>query len=67
MHLVSKFNKAIGNTYNLVNILCLLLFIWRDIHERYLSLKDVDDEQSNLAAKINNLEKVTKTEKQFFK
>ena len=67
MHLVSKFNKAIGNTYNLVNILCLLLFIWRDIHERYLSLNDVDDEQSNLAAKINNLEKVTKTEKQFFK
>ena len=66
MHLVSKFNKAIGNTYNLVNILCLLLFIWRDIHERYLSLKGVDDEQSNLAAKINNLEKSDKNWKTVF-
>ena len=66
MHLVSKFNKAIGNTYNLVNILCLLLFIWRDIHEMYLSLKGVDDEQSNLAAKINNLEKSDKNWKTVF-
>ena len=66
MHLVSKFNKAIGNTYNLVNILCLLLFIWRDVHERYLSLKDVDDEQSNFAAKINNLEKNDKNWKTVF-
>ena len=66
MHLVSKFNKAIGNTYNLVNILCLLLFIWRDIDEAYLSLKDVDDEQINFAAKINNLEKSDKNWKTVF-
>ena len=66
MHLVSKFNKAIGNTYNLVNILCLLLLIWRDIDERYLPLKDVDNEQSNFAAKINNLEKSDKNWKTVF-
>ena len=66
MHLVSKFNKATGNTYNLVNILCLLLLIWRDIDERYLSLKDVDNEQKNFAAKINNLEKSDKNWKTVF-
>ena len=49
-----------------MNILCLLLFIWRDVHERYLSLKDVDDEQSNFAAKINNLEKNDKNWKTVF-
>ena len=49
-----------------MNILCLLLFIWRDVHESYLSFKDVDDEQSNFAAKISNLEKSDKNWKTVF-
>ena len=31
-----------------------------DINEGYLSLKDADDEQSNFAAKLKNLDKVKK-------
>ena len=38
-----------------VNILCLLFFL-KDIHEGHLSLEDADDERSNCAAKIKNLE-----------
>ena len=41
-----------------MNILCLLFL--RDIHERHLSLKDVDVEQSNFATKIKNLDKGNK-------
>ena len=38
---------------------CLPVVFLRDIHERDLSLKDADDDQSNFAAKI----KVKKTKK----
>ena len=35
------------------------MFSWlfRDVHERYLSIEDVDDELSNFHAKLNNLDK----------
>ena len=42
-----------------VNIIYLLFFL-RDIHEGYLSLEDADDEQYNLVAKLNNLDKGTR-------
>ena len=29
----------------------------RDVHEGYLSLEEADDEQSNFAAKLKNLDK----------
>ena len=38
----------------------LLIAFLRDIHERYLLLKDADDEQSILAAELKNLDKVKK-------
>ena len=38
-----------------MNIFCLLFFL-RNIHEGNLSLEDADDEQSNFAAKIKNLD-----------
>ena len=51
-----------------MNIFCLLFFIWRDIYEGHLSLKDADDEKSIYAAKMKNPEKnEKKIEKQFFK
>ena len=40
----------------LVNI-TYLLFFFRDIHKEYLSMEVGDDEQSNFAAKIKNLDK----------
>ena len=40
----------------LVNI-TYLLFFFRDIQEEYLSMEVGDDEQSNFAAKIKNLDK----------
>ena len=45
------------------------MFSWffRDVHERYLSIEDVDDEPSNSHAKLNNLDKrLKKIEKEFF-
>ena len=38
----------------------------RDIHERYLSLEDANDEQNNCAAKLKNLGKVKKQLKKSF-
>ena len=39
----------------------------RDVHEGYLSLEEADDEQSNFAAKLKNLDKGKKyIEKEFF-
>ena len=35
----------------------LLIVFLRDIHDGHLTLKDADDEQGNLAAKIKNLDK----------
>ena len=39
----------------------------RDIHEGHLSLEDANDEQSNFAAKIKNLDKGKKTFKKDIK
>ena len=39
----------------------------RDIHERHLSWKDADDEQSNFAAKLKNLDKGKKTTEREFR
>ena len=35
-------------------------YVLRDIHEQHLSLKDANDEQSNFAANIKNLDKTWK-------
>ena len=49
-----------------MNIIYLLFL--RDAHLGYLSLKDADDEQSNFAAKLKNLDKSKETiKKNFFK
>ena len=47
---------------------CYLPIVFlRDTHEGLLSLEDVDDEKSNFAAKLKNLDKCRKTiGKEFF-
>ena len=51
-----------------MNILYLPIVYVSLIRERYLSLKDADDEQSNFAAELKNLDEGKKTtEKDFFK
>ena len=52
-------NQNVKKLTTLVNIIYLLIFL-RDIHEGYLSLEDADDEQCNLVAKLNNLDKGTR-------
>ena len=48
------------------NEYCLPIVFLRDIHGGHLLLKDSDDEQSNVAAKIKNLEKSKKQLKNIF-
>ena len=44
-----------------------LLFFFRNIHEGYLSLKDVDDEKSKFADKLKNIDRGMKlVEKKLF-
>ena len=45
--------------YNISEYYLPIVFL-RDIHEGYLSLEDADDEQCNLVAKLNNLDKGTR-------
>ena len=52
-------NQNVKMFTTFVNIIYLLFFL-RDIHEGYLSLEDADDEQYNLVAKLNNLDKGTR-------
>ena len=47
-----------------MNITCLLLL--RHVHEGHLSLEDTDDEQSNFAAKKQNLDKGNKIRESIF-
>ena len=61
-------NQNVAKLIILVNILYLPIVYVYFIHERYLSLKDADDEQSNFAAELKNLDEGKKTiEKDFFK
>ena len=61
-------NQNVAKLIILVNILYLPIVYVYLIHERYLSLKDADDEQSNFAAELKNLDEGIKTiEKDFFK
>ena len=48
------------------NEYCLPIVFLRDIHGGHLLLKDSDDEQSNVAAKIKNLERSKKQLKNIF-
>ena len=40
---------------------CLYIIFLRDIHERYLSYKDADDEQSKFANNLRNIDKGLKS------
>ena len=51
--------------YNFSEYVMPIVFL-RDIHEWHLSLKDDDDQQSNSAAKIKNLDNGKKTAKNSF-
>ena len=63
LHYKSKLRKIYS-----FNEYCLPIVFLRDIHGGHLLLKDADDEQSNVAATIKNLEKSKKTaEKHFLK
>ena len=63
LHYKSKLRKIYS-----FNEYCLPIVFLRDIHGGHLLLKDADDEQSNVAARIKYLEKSKKTaEKHFFK
>ena len=60
-------NQNVQKSIILMGILNSCFFL-RDIHEANLSLEDADDEQSSVAAKLNNLDKGKKQlEKSFFK
>ena len=52
----SIINQNVENFIILINSLYLLFFL-RDIYEGNLSLKEADDEQSKLTAKLKNLDK----------
>ena len=61
-------NQNVAKLIILVNILYLPIVYVSLIRERCLSLKDADDEQSNFAAELKNLDEGIKTiEKDFFK
>ena len=61
-------NQNVAKLIILVNILYLPIVYVSLIRERYLSLKYADDEQSNFAAELKNLDEGKKTtEKNFFK
>ena len=45
-----KHFKVLGNNF-------YLLFFFRNIHEGYLSLKDIDDEKNKFADKLKNINK----------
>ena len=52
--------------YNFNEYILPMAFL-KDIHERYLWIKDADNDQSNFAAELKNLDKGTeKIEKNFF-
>ena len=57
-------NQKVEKFITLKNIFWILFL--RNIHEGHLSLNDADDEQSNFAAKLNNLDKGKKTIKKGF-
>ena len=54
-----------GKVYNFSEYVMPIVFL-RDIDEWHLSLKDDDDQQSNFAAKIKNLDNGKKTAKNSF-
>ena len=52
-------NEIMEKTYSFSKYSWPITFL-RDIHERYLSLKDVDNEQSKFANELMNLDKGVK-------
>ena len=62
----SKHTKTYKRIYTYFSEYSLPIFL-RDIHEKYLSLKDADDEQSKFANKLKNISiDINSVEKKFF-
>ena len=62
----SKRTKTYKRIYTYFSEYSLPIFL-RDIHEKYLSLKDADDEQSKFANKLKNISiDINSVEKKFF-
>ena len=57
-------NQKVETFIALMNITCLLFL--RHVHKGHLSLEDTDDEQSNFAAKKQNLDKGNKIREKYF-
>ena len=59
------YNSAPGKVYNFSEYSLSIAFL-RDIHQRYLSFKNANDEKSSFATKIRNLDEGKKQLKKSF-